>query len=86
MTKTRWLKIDSSDKESYKKTLALINTIETVEQIQRDGHVYVRFVTSRKRKRRLVAGKLRVFSSSKNLKRNQNDTCKARQYCAVILK
>ena len=87
MTKSRWLKVDTSDKDSYENTLALIKTIHTVEQKQKDGKIYVRFVINKSNKRRSSGYGVRLLTSfSRKHTTQSEDYEESRQYCAVMIK
>jgi len=85
--KTRWLRVDSGNRESMNSMLALVKTVQGAEIKEMNGVQYVRFVEEKADRPKRKTTTWRFFSSVVK-KRNQNNTENAteRQYCAVIMK
>lgn len=86
-TKTRWLRIDSGNRESMDSMLALVKTVQGAEIKEMNGVKYVRFVEEKVDRPKRKTTTWRVFTSvgkKQNPKNTDNST--ERQYCAVIMK
>lgn len=86
-TKTRWLRIDSGNRESMDSMLALVKTVQGAEIKDINGVKYVRFVEEKVDCSKRKTTTWRTFSSVGKKRPPQNtDNSTERQYCAVIMK
>lgn len=86
-TKTRWLRIDSRNRESMDSMLALVKTVHGAEIKEMNGVKYVRFVEDKLDRPTRKTSTWRVFMKvvKKQSERNVGNSSE-RQYCAVIMK
>lgn len=86
-TKTRWLRIDSQNRESMNNMLALVQTIHGTEIKEINGVKYVRFIEEKEDFPKRKSSTWRIL---RNIGKKQNqkdaDHPAERQYCAVIMK
>lgn len=85
MTKSRWLRIDSTDGENTKNMLSVVKTIKNAEIKTINGQTYVRFVGVTSKSSQSIR-KRHLFNILKKQTNSSTTEGNGRHYCAIILK